>query len=90
VPVAGITGPPDGHTAARFEPVQFTGFGQDPEEGYLPDSLLSWSSSHDGRLGNGGSLTVDTLSVNTHVIFLTATDGEGHSGRDSITVDITP
>jgi hypothetical protein len=90
VPVAGITGPPDGHTAGRFEPVEFTGFGQDPDEGFLPDSLLSWSSSHDGVLGTGGRITVDTLSVNTHVITLTATDSRGHSGRDSITVDITP
>ena len=90
MPVAGITGPPDGYTAARFELVEFTGYGRDPEEGTLPDSMLSWSSSRDGVLGTGGTLIVDTLSVNSHVITLTATDHHGNSGRDSITVVITP
>lgn len=68
--------------------ILFSGTGFDPENGSLPDSLLTWTSNRDGVLGHGKDLSLETMSFGQHVIELTATDLDGKKDHTSIIVDI--
>lgn len=57
---------------------------EDFEDGH-PDVI--WNSSIDGEIGTGGTISV-RLSIGTHLITATATDSEGLSNSDSITVNV--
>ncbi|MDP2305836.1 MAG: lamin tail domain-containing protein [Pseudomonadota bacterium] len=91
VPTVEITLPSDGAVYLLGAPVAFRGHGADLST--PPDDLVfSWSSSLDGALeeavsADGDSaLFVDALSVGAHTITLSAEDGDGEIGSDSITV----
>ena len=47
-------------------------------------AAIAWTSDRDGALGSGGSVTVSTLSVGTHLLTAAVTDSGGltASGRD--------
>lgn len=70
---------------APDHPMLFVGQGHDPEDGVTPGQGLSWSSDLDGYLGGGHTLET-RLSVGIHTLTLTATDEEGNTGTDEITV----
>lgn len=89
-PAAAIQQPADGATFAQGAPVALQGSGTDPEDGALAGAALAWTSSIDGGLGTGASLTVTTLSVGAHTIALTATDAQGLAASASIAVTIDP
>src|SRR5262249_31347897 len=61
----------------RGTPVTFSGSASDAEDGDL-SAALQWSSSRDGSLGTGGSVT-RTLSVGSHTLTATVTDRAGAS-----------
>lgn len=68
--------------------IQFIGQGTDDEDGTLSGSALVWTSSLDGTIGAGGSLST-VLSNGVHVITLIATDSSGEeSERSEITVNV--
>jgi arylsulfatase A-like enzyme len=69
-------------------PVTFSGTASDAEEGNL-SAALRWSSNRDGTLGTGASLT-RTLSVGSHTLTATVTDGGGASASGSIGVIVVP
>ena len=87
-PTVTITAPPDGSSFDEGTAVTFTGTADDPEDGDI-SSDIEWTSSIDNNFGTGKSIT-DTLSAGTHTITATATDQDGKSGSDSITVIINP
>ena len=89
-PVATITAPADGAAVFAGTAVTFSGSATDAEDGPLSGSALQWSSSRDGALGTGASLTLSTLSAGAHVIRLTATDSRGDSGAASIGLTVLP
>jgi hypothetical protein len=89
IPVVTIDAPADGATFAAGATVNLSATATDAEEGDLT-AQISWSSSVDGALGNGGGLAVDTLSAGTHTITASVTDAGGQTGSDQITVTITP
>ena len=64
------------------------GQGYDMEDGILADDVLSWTSSLEGALGNGSSLTTSGLRVGTHTITLAVTDSNGNVGTETIQVFI--
>ena len=66
------------------------GGANDPEDGTLSGTALSWSSSLDGALGNGPSLTVDSLSAGSHTITLQATDLGGVMNQATLLLTVTP
>ncbi|MFP4306556.1 MAG: hypothetical protein ACLFQQ_04990 [Desulfococcaceae bacterium] len=87
-PEAEIANP---ETGSRFDENNFvvlTGRGKDPEEGALPGDSLSWTSSIDGELGDGATLTLNTLSRGRHLVTLLAEDAEGGVGTDDIVIFI--
>ncbi len=90
LPVVTITSPVGDTHATVGSNVTLTGSAIDPEDGTLPADSLVWSSNHDGRLGKGMSLVINTLSVNIHTITLRATDSDGDRDSTSITLDVDP
>lgn len=87
-PLATIITPFDGMTALPGSPVEFRGTATDLEDGPLSDGQLVWTSSRDGALGTGEVVALDTLSFGQHRITLTATDGDGQTNSQNITIFI--
>ncbi len=87
VPVVQITAPAD---SAVFDPGQaitFTGTATDAEDGDLSASIV-WSSSADGALGTGPSLTLSSLSAGAHTISAEVVDSDNGVGADSIQITV--
>jgi hypothetical protein len=85
-----ITGPISGSFAVEDQLVFLSGTGQDPEDGRLSDNQLTWSSNHDGELGNGKILSTNAMSLTEgiHTFTLVAKDSDGMTAEDSITFEI--
>jgi hypothetical protein len=88
-PVATILSPEDGETRPSAAPVAFVGGANDPEDGALSGAALVWCSDVDGELGTGGSLSA-MLTAGQHIVTLTATDSDGNTGADQISLTMTP
>ncbi|MEA1876775.1 MAG: LpqB family beta-propeller domain-containing protein, partial [Bacteroidota bacterium] len=88
-PTATITSPPNGATYTEGEEVAFRGSGDDTEDGALTGDSLVWTSSIDGQIGTGGSFTKTDLSVGAHTITLAATDHDGATETDIITITVS-
>ncbi len=89
-PVATIVDPAPGSAFDRGDAVTFAGNAVDPEDGNLPGLAMSWSSSLDGALGTGESLTLNTLSEGAHTVRLTAIDSRAAIGQDEVNITIHP
>src|SRR5207249_9640318 len=86
-PAALITAPA---TGATFEPgaaVTFTGSASDTEDGDL-SATIAWTSSRDGALGTGRTITASALSTGTHTITATVTDSGGKTTHTMITITV--
>ena len=88
-PTASIAAPTNGSTFNEGTPITFQGSATDPEDGALAGSSLVWTSSVNGQIGIGESLTTNTLSVGTHTVTLTATDSDGNSASASINIVVS-
>ena len=93
-----IDAPTTGHTVVTGTNITFTATAIDPEDGTITatdapvagDDIV-WSSDLDGVFGtSNSSITVNTLSVGTHVITVTATDSAANVVTDTISVTVTP
>ncbi len=74
-----------------FYPTQqvvMQGSAYDLEDGTLGDASFQWSSSIDGVLGTGVSLSTAELSTGQHTITLTVTDSDGMSSQAQRTINI--
>ena len=89
-PAAAIEAPLDQAAFAYGENVLLLGEGLDLEEGSLPDSALTWTSSLDGALGTGKWLERSNLRLGRHMITLTARDGQGSQSSASVTIVVQP
>lgn len=87
-PVAQITSPADGSIFTSDDSITFSGSGSDNEDGDLSDKSLVWRSDVDGMIGTGETFTSETLSESNHEITLTATDSEGETGMDSVSITV--
>ena len=89
LPVVNILNPASGSSFEEDDSVTFTGSANDIEDGSLTGNSLVWSSSLDGNLGSGASLNINSLSVGSHIITLTATDSNNGVSAATISVIIT-
>jgi len=85
-----ILGPADGATFFAGESIVFSGSATDPEDGPLTGDNLVWTAGILDEIGTGELFTYDELPVATHTITLTATDSEGASASESITIEVRP
>jgi hypothetical protein len=82
-PVVAISQPTPFSTSLQGAPLTFAASADDPEDGNL-DLALVWTSDLDGEIGSGGSFTISTLSVGTHLVTASATDSHGLEGQDGV------
>ncbi len=68
--------------------VLLSGEAYDPQDEWLADNKLKWTSNLSGLLGYGSGLVVQNLSAGTHTITLTATNSAGLNASESTTVVI--
>ncbi|MEZ4331861.1 MAG: DUF1929 domain-containing protein [Myxococcota bacterium] len=86
-PTVGISAPLDGTSASQGLAIDLVASASDAEDGDLTPAI-AWSSSLDGPLGSGGSLSVSTLSIGSHVLTAAVTDALGLSGSDARSLTI--
>ncbi|MBF0412285.1 MAG: PKD domain-containing protein [Desulfamplus sp.] len=89
VPISTITAPSDKSSYKTGETIIFEGTGIDEKDGNLTGSSLKWTSDKDGEIGTGGVVSTNSLSVNTHIITLTAKDSQGLTDSKYITIVIS-
>jgi hypothetical protein len=86
-PSVAISAPASGTSVTAGTSVTFTGSATDVQDGSLSASL-SWTSSRDGVLGTGASLSTSALSVGSHTITAAVTDSGGLTGSASIGLNV--
>ncbi|MEM7351248.1 MAG: hypothetical protein AAF657_10610 [Acidobacteriota bacterium] len=86
-PQVTISAPANGSSFTEGTSIAFTGTATDAEDGNLTASL-TWSSSLDGNLGNGGNIS-SALSVGSHTVTAAVTDSGGLQGSAAIDVTVT-
>jgi hypothetical protein len=85
-PAVTITSPSNGASFASGATVNLTGTATDLEQGNV-SSQLAWSSSRDGALGTGASLS-RVLSAGQHVLTASVTDQTDLTGSAQVTVQV--
>lgn len=88
-PTLAITSPVNETVFTVGDAITFGGSASDVEEGSLSESI-TWSSSIDGEIGTGSSLTLTNLSIGTHTITAEVTDSKGVTGSASVTITVNP
>ena len=88
-PTASINIPDDVFVYLTTDTISFAGTGSDAEDGSLSGSFLVWTSDLDGTIGDGESINI-SLSAGIHLITLTATDSQGATGNESISITVGP
>jgi hypothetical protein len=79
--------PPDLSSYAQGTRVRYTADVSDPVDGKLPNQAIVWTE--DGtRIGRGPSISHVEDAPGSHVIKLTATNGDGKSATDQITIRV--
>lgn len=82
-PVVAISDPVDGARFGEGALVTLSGVATDLGGGELSSNVL-WSSSLDGPIGSGASVSTAILSPGSHTIIAEATDSAGNTGSDAI------
>jgi hypothetical protein len=86
-PIVNISSPANGASYTTGTSISFSGSASDIEDGNLSASLV-WTSSCDGKIGEGPSFITTNLSSGTHSITTTATDSEGLSGSAQLIITV--
>lgn len=87
-PAPDIAEPLANGTYFAHQPVTLEAFVLDPDE-LIPQNGVQWRSNLDGVLGTGWSRD-QMLSAGAHVLTVIATDGQGATGQDSVTITVQP
>jgi hypothetical protein len=87
-PEVSISNPEDASVFQEGDSIDLTAAASDYEDGALSGASITWSSSKDGSLGTGSTLTTDALSIGLHQITVTATDSDGEITENEVTLTI--
>ncbi len=87
-PRVGFVTPLDGAVVGPGQPLSIEVYGADPEDGSLPGSALSVTSSRNGALGGGPTLVVSNLGIGAHTLTVTGTDSDGQRSSASVSVTV--
>ena len=85
-PRAAILAPETGEEYYAFDGLPLEGFGYDMDDGVLSDASLTWYSDRYGFIGTGEELSVAEMDVGEHTVTLTATDSDGNTASDTVTI----
>lgn len=86
-PSVHITAPPDLSQLSQGDRVGYSASATDPVDGTLPGQAVVWTE--DGTLiGRGATITHVEDAPGSHVIKVTATNGDGKSASDQITIRV--
>ena len=90
-PRVSVTAPVAGTAFAGDQLLGLSAVVDDPEDGELDGSSVTWSSDLDGAIGTGTEVTVDasTLVEGQHELTVTATDSAGATASATTTVLIS-
>ena len=89
LPLVTIASPATGSQHTINRAIVFGGTANDPEDGDLT-ATIAWSSSLDGSIGTGASISISALSLGTHTITASATDLAGGTGTAEIDITVNP
>jgi hypothetical protein len=87
-PTVSATAVPSISSVAYGTSISFVGSAFDSRDGDISAKLV-WTSSIDGQIGTGGSIT-KMLSSGTHTVTASATDSDGLTGSATMTIVVTP
>jgi hypothetical protein len=90
LPSGEIIAPEMDVTIAVSQTITFEGQVYDIDLGTMDGTEIQWSSSIDGYLGPGAIFNIDNLSIGSHVITMTADDGQGGVLTDQVNVTVVP
>ena len=79
-PVVAISAPAGGLSVEQGTTVVLRATATDAEDGNLASELV-WTSSIDGSIGTGSPLSLDSLTVGTHILRASASDSGGLTTR---------
>jgi len=86
-PEVAITSPGNNSEFVESASITFVANASDQEDGQL-SSQVSWTSSIDGDLGTGASLSTNTLSLGNHTIIASVTDSADASSQSSVSISV--
>ncbi|MEO5898343.1 MAG: M36 family metallopeptidase [Vicinamibacterales bacterium] len=86
-PTVTITAPDSGASITVGSTATFAGSAVDAQDGTISPGLV-WTSSINGPIGTGASVSTSTLSVGTHTITASSTDSGGLTTTASITFNV--
>jgi subtilisin family serine protease len=86
-PTVSITGPGNNSSSTGGASVTFSGSASDVQDGNLSANIV-WSSSLQGTIGTGASVSSSTLMVGTHVITANVSDSGNLTASQSITLTV--
>ena len=87
-PILTVLGPSSGSSYEVGELVELEGSAIDPESGDISADIV-WVSSRDGQVGVGGYIPTTALTIGTHTITATVSDGQNIVVAPGIIVTIT-
>jgi hypothetical protein len=85
-PTVSIVAPANNSQFATGTPVTFQGTASDVDGDAV--GAITWSSSLNGALGSGSSITASSLAAGGHVITASATDSTGLTGQRTISITV--
>lgn len=87
-PVATMTSPSAGWTVMQGYLTSLSGTATDPEDGVLSGDKIIWSSSLQGKLGNGNTLNYRGFVIGNHVITMSAEDSDGNVTKQTVNITV--